>query len=129
MTTFDDLYKVFDWLWTHDYSNDGFLIITRDNNIDISVIVSDFFYWGTADGEEIEVTDIPDLEQAYQDMGKVEKYTNNEVLWLWACRKRKMRPMDGCYDLIPESLHELFNAAGPKREMDSLNCPRKTTNT
>lgn len=128
MKIFEEVYAVLDWLWQHDYGLDYLCISTQDGDIAISVFCSDFFFWGTADAENIEASDLPLLEQTHQDVKAILPHAEHETLSLFAARKRKLRPMDGCYDHIPIQLHELFNAAGPVREMNHFNCPRKSQN-
>lgn len=34
------------------------------------------------------------------------------------CRARNLRPQGACYKAIPTVLHDLFDAAGPPRDID-----------
>ncbi len=123
MKTFEDVYAVLNFLWTKDIGLDGVLINTNDG-IDICAICSDFFHWGSADAESIEASEVPELEKAHSECCALEEYSD-WGLRLFVARKRKMRPMDCCYDNIPDALHPLFDAAGPYRPMTPDNHPRK----
>ena len=79
---------------------------------------SDFFFWGTADAEEITGEDLADLEQAFEDVKAVSIYEFYGVL-LWAARKIKMRPQRPQWINLEPPLQALFLAAGPEREPGS----------
>jgi hypothetical protein len=76
--------------------------------------VSDVFWWGAADGEEIRMADVPLLEQAAADLAQA----GEDCSWvgeLYAARKRQTRPQGAMYSRIPAALHPLFDAAGSSR--------------
>lgn len=112
------------WFWEKDLRDSlswGFRAGT--NEIFFWVNCSDVFYWGTADGEDITAADLPDLEQAYQDLiaaSDPDNYLANEVYApeLWAARKRGMRPQRPWWyrEKFLEPIKELFKAAGPERD-------------
>jgi hypothetical protein len=55
---------------------------------------SDFFHWGTADGEGISgQDDVNLLRQCYVDLQVAEQYAEVYMFQLFCCRKRAMRPM------------------------------------
>jgi hypothetical protein len=109
------------------------------------VICSDFFHWGSADGEDIEPGDIPLLRQCIEDLKATgAQLWVMEVPLLYAARKRGMRPMslwlqrlrtgsygreersqekidawNAEYGESHEKMHELFIAAGPERTRES----------
>ena len=93
---------------------------------------SDFFYWGTSDLEPIEIEDVELLKQTRRDLLEVDgEWLLN---FLFAARKRKMRPMrlaigkhpsqqDGSYPnkdpmgiAANKELQDLFLACGPERD-------------
>jgi hypothetical protein len=77
---------------------------------------SDFFWWGTADGEEITTReDIELLVKAIEDCRAVDS-----TLWaygplLYCARKRTMRPQGAAYP-YDKRIWFLFNQAGEQRE-------------
>lgn len=76
---------------------------------------SDFFYWGTADAEEIKPEDIDALEQAFADVRAAG--ADEGQYWgavLYAARKRGMRPQRPARPQAP-ALAALFDACGPER--------------
>lgn len=85
---------------------------------------NDLFWWGTADGEEVSEEDLDLLEKTFEDAKQADEYGNCYATLLFCSRKRQMRPQNAYYDHFPESLHPLFDASGPEREVDFLN-PKK----
>jgi len=97
-----------------------------DGRLKLYANVSDVFFWGGADVEEITPETLSLLEQAYTDLKAVgaEEYTAT----LYAARIRKMRPQGAYY---PSDAHEswrrvyaLFDACGPERAT-GLGNPKK----
>jgi len=71
---------------------------------------SDLFFWGMAEGEDIE---LEAFNQAVDDCNG-----NLPVGSLLYCaRQREMRPQGAYYSYFPEELWELFDACGPEREV------------
>jgi hypothetical protein len=77
--------------------------------IRLLVNCSDTFFWGCSDAEEIELSELPALQECY----RLSPRYGGE---LWVCRKRGMRPQTASYrECYPESEWHLFDAAGPER--------------
>ena len=53
---------------------------------------SDTFYWASADAEDITPADLPLLQSCVDDLMAIDE--GLYLPMLYACRKRKMRPMD-----------------------------------
>lgn len=85
--------------------------------IEFKVLCNDFFWWGTGDAEEVTVERLPLLEQAFTDVG------SRAASWaplLFAARIRGTRPQGIAYPK-DAAVRALFDAAGPKREVDIAN--------
>lgn len=80
-----------------------------DNPLAYSADVSDAFFWGCSDGENVLEEDVDDWVQAWKD------YPLNGGL-LWTARKRQMRPQGAYFTSIAKTHWHLFEEAGPKRE-------------
>ena len=83
-----------------------------DENLNFAVLCNDFFFWGTADAEEITPETLAELEQSLKDGGI------KDGMLLYCARRRNMRPQGAMYKYIDN--HELFNVF-PEREIDTLN--------
>ena len=99
-----------------------------DGELRLFANVSDTFFWGGSDAEQITFATLSDLERAYADLKEVkaEMFTAE----LYAARIRKMRPQGACdpsgHDMSTwKRVHELFDACGPERPIDMGN-PRKS---
>ena len=81
---------------------------------------NDFFYWGTADVEEVTPSDLSDLAQAKVDAHGLGDKGLDEIWWpqLWVARKRKLRPQQPVYKKLfsSDEIKALFDAAGPERD-------------
>lgn len=97
-----------------------------DGQISLYANVSDIFFWGGYDVEQITWETLPELERAYLDLKAVEaeEFTSE----LYAARIRQMRPQGAAY---PSDTHdswrrvvEFYNACGPERAIDVGN-PKK----
>jgi len=79
---------------------------------------NDMFWWGTADAEDVGRADIKDLQEAYQDLQKVDDNFTCYAPELWVARKRGMRPQTPWWDRerFPQEIKDLFLAAGPPRD-------------
>mgnify|MGYP006280617621 CR=1 FL=1 len=119
MKTFEEVCTVIQALNAVDIETDAILLNGDDNEITISIMCNDLFWWGTADAEKVTTEDIPLLKQCYADL-------NQEHLgWaalntpeLYVARKRKMRPQGAYYKYFPKEIWPLFNACGPARPSD-----------
>jgi hypothetical protein len=80
---------------------------------------SDEFAWGTADLEQITPENIHELERAIADVKAIDKDIGHAFI-LFAARQRKMRPQGAAYPKDKE-LWPLFDACGPKREVNMIN--------
>ena len=108
--------KISEWLKTLSeriielIENDTLRVsIESDKNPSLWILCNDLFFWACADGEDFELSDLPDLEKALLDSP-----THGDLLW--CCRKRKMRPQKPYYKYIKKEEHKLFNQCGPKRD-------------
>lgn len=112
------LLTLFEWdctenlWWRHD----------EKNKLCFFVRCNDVFNWGSADCEEIIASDLPALEQAYDDVIKVDHdYGDIYFSDLWVSRQINRRPQGAYMKSLPESLRPLFEACGPVREVDLVN--------
>lgn len=78
------------------------------DTVGMSINCNDLFWWACADGEDFELSDLPEFKKAFDESSK-----NGERLW--CCRKRGMRPLKPYYKYFDESEKALFDAAGPER--------------
>jgi len=90
---------------------------------------NDLFYWASADAECITPEDIPELEKAFKDCeaagnaikegyGRVSASFGPE---LFCARARGLRPQGAAYPKDHQEIWPLFDASGPKREVDFSN--------
>jgi len=70
-------------------------------------LCNDLFYWATADCEEITVADIPLLRRTLADLARVD--ATYHLAWLFAARKRKLRPQKPCYKGLEKAVAEMFD--------------------
>lgn len=119
-----DLYKMLNWIckhelqdtlwwtaWENKYSGQ------KEGEVRFYVNCNDLFYWASADLEEVFLSDLPDIEKAFEDYKAAlpdEKTFLFQALELWACRKRGMRPQGCCYP-TDQRLWPLYDACGPDR--------------
>jgi hypothetical protein len=113
-------------VWERCDTYEGLMWKVKGDTAQVFALCSDFFYWGTADCEEVTADDLDLLESCAADL----KTVGNEFLVgeLFAARKRDMRPQhpvgrtydreNRCYvgDLWSPELRALFDAAGPPVE-------------
>jgi hypothetical protein len=71
---------------------------------------SDVFFWGCADAEDIKTDE--DIALFEKSLADDNIYGN----WLYAARKRHLRPQGACYNALSPGLVALFDACGSKRE-------------
>lgn len=79
------------------------------------VNVNDVFAWGAADLEEVTAENVDELEQAFRDCATVCDTGEIYGPWLFAARRRKLRPQGASYPQEQE-LWPLFDTCGPERE-------------
>ena len=81
------------------------------------VMCNDVFSWGCADSEGITEETLPAFNQARDECnGDLEV-----AAMLYCARQGKIRPQGAMYTYIPKHLWPLFDACGPKREIDAGN--------
>ena len=113
MKTIDEVKAVVRAAFDHDI--DLFWSVDENDEVRAAIVVNDVFFWGCSDCEDVEVEDLPMLNQAMKDGGY--------ILWkyLFVCRKRKMRPQGAWINgtLFNDNvLRQHFLDAGPVREID-----------
>ena len=85
-------------------------------NLEFYINCNDFFFWACADAEKIETEeDINLLERSLIDAGAI------NGPHLYCARRRKMRPQGAYYKFLSEKNWQLFNEAGPEREINFCN--------
>lgn len=84
-------------------------VMTRDKGPELYINCNDLFYWAVAEGEDIDLSDMPDLDAALKDSPE-----HGQLLWV--CRKRKMRPQKPYYKYFNKAEKKLFSACGPRRK-------------
>jgi len=100
---------------------------------EICIMCNDVFFWGCADAEPVEnEKDRELLRKSLQDVKEIDELCSWGAL-LFVARKRQERPQGAFYKYLDvhdikkgepmqfneeatAKMHELFNAAGPKRE-------------
>lgn len=87
------------------------------NQIRLWADCSDWFFWATADGEEITPGDVPLLETSLDDLLRIgaAEYLSE----LYASRKRRLRPQAACYKDMPEAVKPLFDACSTAEEREA----------
>jgi hypothetical protein len=94
------------------------------DEIRLLINCSDFFYWATAESEEILAEDVPALRAALLDLLAADSDVGSCYLGeLFAARKRKLRPQKPCYKNMEPAIAELFNAV--QSEEDRAEADRK----
>lgn len=96
-------------------SNDELWWRTDGDYAPVTLLVNcnDEFVWGCSDCEILTPEDIPDLKLAIIDAKAAGDQRHGALLWV--ARKRGQRPQGAMYKYLKESIHPLFNAAGPYR--------------
>lgn len=95
--------------------------VAPSGEIRFSVLVSDDFWWGTADLEQITPENLADLRSACRDAAAAIQHGGIHGDTLFAARIRTMRPQGAVYERLPRELWPLFDACGPEREVDVCN--------
>lgn len=91
-----------------------------DDPIRFYALCNTFFYWATADMEEITPNDLDLLEECLHDLRKA--CPDDGGVWLtelYVCRKRKLRPLQGWFSPMTDAIRALFLASGPERTQTS----------
>ena len=93
-------------------------LFEMNDKIFVAINDSDLFSWGYSGAIDITPADLDALEQTYKDVQALGE-TNYWAPHLYCCRKMKMRPQGAAYPGVEdEKLWELFDACGPKREVE-----------
>lgn len=118
----DFMVRVLGFFWNRDIQDDLFW---REDNGVVSFYAkcSDFFWWGTADVEEITPENVDMLDQAWDDIRAAkpgDPFGSLSIAPLFCARVRQMRPQGAAY---PKErwLWPLFDACGPERETGLVN--------
>lgn len=119
----DDVFRVLRIFADTDSRSELHWIFDTDGEIRLFAMCSDTFAWASADLEEITSDDVALLEQTAKDVLAIDYAATIYFPELYACRKRKMRPMKAFYDTLERNcgsrtaakLTELFDACGPER--------------
>lgn len=82
--------------------NSIFLDIDHDKQVRLNVLCSDTFMFACADSEEIKPEEIRDLRECQKLTGKYGEM-------LWACRKRKMKPLKEWFKYFNKETKKLFD--------------------
>jgi hypothetical protein len=88
---------------------DKLRIREKDGTFSLWVLCNDLFAWACADGEDFDLSDMPEFRRAMDQSPE-----HGELLW--CCRKRGMRPQGPYYKRFSEAEKALFDAAGPERK-------------
>lgn len=97
-----------------DYESLMWRVSDDHAQIELFVNCSDFFYWATADCEEVTADDLPALRQALTDLDAAD---GTEYLGeLFAARKRHLRPQGPAYKHMNPATVALFNACCTEEE-------------
>ena len=89
----------------------------KDDQPVFLVNCSDLFMWGCADGEDILPDELPALKRAFVDCVSADEHCSHYGPWLFAARKRQMRPQTCILKTMPDGIRPLFEACGPFREV------------
>lgn len=82
-----------------------------NEELEFFILCNDLFFWGTADGEEVESQDDVDL---LAECMLIDDCYGPDI---YAARKRKMRPQKPYYKGAPRHVVEEFNKCGPERDV------------
>lgn len=81
----------------------------EEGKFKLSANASDLFYWATSDSVPIETKEDVRL------LSDCRRKCPKKFAWLYACKKRGMRPQHPVYKYLDDAEKELFNACGPER--------------
>jgi len=85
---------------------------------------NDMFYWGCADCETITKENLHIFKKAVEDLKECKGASKYDGPSLFCCRVRKMRPQGAYYKYIDKEVWNLFDEAGPEREVGNGNTPK-----
>lgn len=88
-----------------------------DDGLVVFADCSDFFDWASSDFEQITHETLPLLRQCSADLQPWGEDGQDELNWLYAARKRGIRPMPEAMVLIDERIRFLFEECGPERDI------------
>jgi hypothetical protein len=91
------------------------MLHTDGQQIHASVNISDVFWWGGADAEDVTPETLPALERAYTDLRAIHPTADMYTAELYAARLRGMRPQGAAYPKERAATQALFDACGPER--------------
>jgi hypothetical protein len=99
-------------------------------DLSICANVSDVFFWGCADCEELTEINFHLLEESIEEIvkncGENSYVALSDLSILFACKARKMRPQGAYYKYISKEIIDLIDKCGPERTVDSGNpCSRE----
>lgn len=118
----DFVLRVLDAFYQAD-SYDSIFWRVNGNHVVFFANCSDFFYWATADAEEILPKDLHLLEKTLLELQDID--CSYYLAELFCARKRGMRPQGAAYQgslgLGTSEARKLFDACGPERETDLWN--------
>lgn len=84
-------------------------------DVRLHAMCNDFFFWATADAEEITAADLPLLKSCLADLKQADDATYY-LGELFAARKRHLRPQKPCYKDMHPSVAALFDACQTEAE-------------
>jgi hypothetical protein len=113
--------QVLDLFAKADVHGDLLWHIDKAGAIRFSANVSDVFWWGCADAEDITPDRLPALQQAYDDLKTIN--AEHHLANLYAARARSMRPQGAAYP-DEAAAQALFDACGPERAVELGNPKR-----
>lgn len=82
--------------------------------VKLFALCNDWFFWATADCEEIVPADFPLLEATLTDLKAID--CEEYLPTLFASRKRHLRPQKPCYKSMPAEVVPLFDACCTKAQ-------------
>lgn len=111
--TIEEVAKILDFFRSIDCTDD--LTWNVDGtNIQFYVLLSDVFQWAAADAEEIDGSDIPSLQQAFDDLESASGHVDAVcyATMLWASRKRRERIQRPLFNKLDNKIKPLFQDIG-----------------
>jgi len=125
MKTYEDVLNVVKACWHLDIEAYWWVDSTKEDEVKCAINCNDFFYWACSDAVDLEVEDLPLLQQTYDDLKALETLECpiliDNVELLYCARKRMMRPQGAFYKYLPKETWTLFNACGPHRKENVAN--------
>jgi hypothetical protein len=87
-------------------------------DLSICANVSDVFFWGCSDCEELTERNFHLLEESIEEIVKTCGVALSDLSILFACKSRKMRPQGAYYKYIEKDIIDLIDKCGPERPVD-----------